>query len=91
MNIREDSNRDKFINSLCLPRDICFGDIRIVLTGCHEALVENYKGIIEYDDSFILLQGKRNKVLIEGGAFRIDYYTNTDMKISGIISAVKYL
>jgi sporulation protein YqfC len=67
------------------------GAMRVTLTGNDEAWIENYKGIIEYNDSFIMLQGKTCRVCIEGKALEIDYYTNEDMKISGNICCVRYL
>lgn len=83
--------KEDLIESLCLPKDICLGDVKITLFGCHEATIENYKGIIEYNDSFIMLQGKKNQVLIEGSQLKINYYTNEDMKITGVIVQIKYL
>ena len=60
------------------------------VTGNHEAWIENYKGIIEYSDSFVLLQGKTCQICISGKRLSIDYYTNEDMKISGQIESVRY-
>lgn len=85
------SNKNKIVEALCLPKDICMGDVKLTMYGCHEALIENYKGIIQYDDSFILLQCKKIQILIEGQKLKIDYYTNTDMKISGMFTAIKYM
>ena len=63
----------------------------MTLTGCHEAWIENYRGILEYTESLILLQGKTCQVCFEGTRLSIDYYTNEDMKISGCIACVRYL
>mgnify|MGYP003293491774 CR=1 FL=1 len=82
---------DMILDSLQLPKDILRGDIRITLTGNREVWVENYKGILEYTNQTILVQGKTCKVQFEGKCLNIDYYTNEDMKISGIISSIRYL
>ncbi len=79
------------VDSLKLPRDICLGAMRVSLTGNREAWIENYRGILEYTDGQILLQGKNCQVCFEGRGLSIDYYTGEDMKISGDISCVKYL
>ena len=85
------SKTEKLINTLQLPQDILHGEIRITVTGCREIWIENYKGLLEYDNCNILLQAKNCKVLLEGKALNIDYYTNEDMKITGRIMQIKYL
>lgn len=78
------------MDSLKLPKDLLLGASIVTLTGNHEAWIENYKGIIEYSDTFVLLQGKTCQICIVGKQLSIDYYTNEDMKISGFIEAVRY-
>lgn len=81
----------KLLESLQLPRDVCLGALRVTLTGSTEAWVENYRGLLEYSEEAILLQGKTCQVCFEGMGLTIDYYTNEDMKISGCIQNVRYL
>ena len=85
------SKKEMFINSLQLPRDILQGDMRITLTGNREVWIENYKGLLEYTNQLILLQGKSCKVQFEGKCLNIDYYTNEDMKLTGRITNIRYL
>ena len=79
------------MEALKLPKDICMGAIKVALTGNSEAWIENYRGILEYTEKQILLQGKNCQVCFEGTRLSIDYYTNEDMKISGCIGCVRYL
>lgn len=85
------SKTDIILDSLQLPKDILRGDIRITLTGNREVWIENYKGLLEYTNQTILLQGKSCKVQFEGKCLNIDYYTNEDMKLTGRITCIKYL
>jgi sporulation protein YqfC len=82
---------NQIVSSLNLPKDIVMGAVMITLTGQSEAYIENYKGILEYDVSFIKLQTKTCKVLIEGSHLFIEYFTNDEMKVTGHIRQVKYL
>ncbi|MBR1931764.1 MAG: YabP/YqfC family sporulation protein [Lachnospiraceae bacterium] len=82
---------NKLVDSLQLPKDICMGALRVTMTGNLEAWIENYRGILEYSEQSILLQGKNCQVCFEGSRLSIDYYTNEDMKISGCIQCVRYL
>lgn len=81
---------ENLIESLKFPKDICMGAMKVTLTGNREAWIENYRGILEYTESLILLQGKTCQVCFEGTGLSVDYYTNEDMKISGCISCVRY-
>lgn len=83
--------KEMIVDSLKLPKDICMGALRVTLTGNREAWIENYRGILEYTERMILLQGKTCQVCFEGTGLSIDYYTNEDMKISGCIACVRYL
>ncbi len=81
----------RILESLQLPKDVCLGALRVTLTGNEEAWIENYKGLLEYSEEAVVLQGKNCQVRFEGVSLTIDYYTNEDMKISGCIRNVCYL
>ena len=51
-------------------------------------LRENYKGILQYTDSEILIQSLRGKVLLCGRNLEIVWYTSLEMKITGAISSI---
>lgn len=94
--MRAESKNDKqkkvkLLETLQLPKDVCLGTMRVTLTGNAEAWIENYKGLLEYSENAVLLQGKNCQVCFEGTSLTIDYYTNEDMKISGCIQNVRYL
>lgn len=79
------------VESLKLPRDSVLGDSIITITGNTDILIENYKGILQYSDELILLQGKNCKIELKGKELNIVYYTNEDMKISGIITNIFFI
>ncbi|MDR2889789.1 MAG: YabP/YqfC family sporulation protein [Lachnospiraceae bacterium] len=87
----KEPKRESLIQSLKLPKDSMLGASIVTVTGNSEAFIENYKGMIEYTDETILLQGKTCRICIQGKKLSIDYYTNEDMKISGRIHCVQYL
>ena len=92
-NARLSLSRQKeiIVESLKLPKDSMLGASIVSVTGNKEAFIENYKGILEYTRDSIVLQGKNCRICFQGKQLSIDYYTNEDMKISGIIEAVRYL
>lgn len=62
----------------------------VTMEGDNRLFIENYKGIITYNDKNIVVQGRKNKILVEGKNLQIEYYTNMDMKIKGTIYLVKF-
>lgn len=73
---------------LNLPEDIMNGACVVTAYGNRHVYIQNYKGIIEYGTDMIRLQGKKCRVTIRGCNLVIDYYTDSDMKIDGVISEV---
>lgn len=82
--------REKVVTNLELPKDLMLGASVLTVTGRGEALISNYKGIMEYRDSFIRVQTKNCRIQISGANLAIDYYTNEEMKISGLIEQILY-
>ncbi|MBQ7358668.1 MAG: YabP/YqfC family sporulation protein [Lachnospiraceae bacterium] len=83
--------RNTITDTLNIPKDVSCGAMILTVTGNREVFVENYKGIVEYTSTEIRLQAKCNQVLFQGTDLCIEYYTNEDMKISGIIKQISYL
>lgn len=87
----EKSAKEIIADSLKLPKDMALGACIVTVTGNSQVLVENYRGILEYTQECIMLQGKSCRIAICGCRLCIAYYTNEDMKIEGIISEIRYL
>lgn len=83
--------KELMVESLKLPKDSMLGASIITVTGNTDVFVENYKGILEYSNELILLQGKNCKIELKGKRLNIVYYTNEDMKICGCIEGVRFI
>ncbi len=83
--------KELMVESLKLPKDSMLGASIITVTGNADVFVENYKGILEYSNECILLQGKNCKIELKGKRLNIVYYTNEDMKICGCIESVRFM
>lgn len=80
--------KKQVVTALELAPDLNGGETKISLTGSGEAVIENYKGILQYTDSEILLQSLRGKVLLRGRNLEIVWYTSLEMKITGSIFSI---
>ena len=74
-----------------LPRDLSAGAVLVTVTGQEEVCIENYRGIIEYTDSRLLLLTKNCRLEILGSRLFISYYTGEEMKVTGHIGQINYL
>lgn len=82
--------KEEIVETLELPKDLMYGAVLVSLTGRQEVLVENYRGILEYNQKHISLQTKTCRLVIQGKNLHISYYTNEEMKITGMIDSVLY-
>lgn len=82
--------KSKIAQKLNIPEDISDGLPIVTVTGKCEVYVENYRGIIEYENNCIKLQTKVCRICITGQNLEIVYYTNTDMKITGQLENILY-
>ena len=88
--VREREMRAGIVEGLELPKDVSCGVVIITVTGRRALVLENYKGILSYTDDCIVIQTKDCKVSICGTRLKVDYYTNEEMKIVGLIHQISY-
>lgn len=81
---------EKLITICSIPKEVALGLPIITISGRSEVIVENYNGIIEYDDKVIRLRTKSGQLKISGIGLNIIYYGNDEMKITGKITIVEY-
>lgn len=76
--------------SVPMNEDIVFGALVLLVTGNKEAEIQNYRGILEYTDEIIVVQGKKQVLIIRGSNLLIEYFTNESMKVMGEIDTIEY-
>ena len=73
-----------------LPKDVVLGVAIMTLTGHYEVNIENYRGILEYTEQLIRINVRSGQIRITGKSLEINYYTTTDMKITGKVEKIEY-
>ena len=71
------SRIDKFLE---MPQEIYSNIPKITITGFEEMIIENFKGILEYEDFFI-------RININGYELKLENMTNDDIKVTGKIES----
>ena len=70
-----------------LPKDVVLGVPILTLTGHYEV---NNRGILEYTEQLIRINVRSGQIRITGKSLEINYYTTTDMKITGKVEKIEY-
>lgn len=86
----DQSFKNKIAGASELPKDVVLGQPVVTILGQIELTIENYRGITEYTDVLIRIQTKAGQIRIEGRNLCVEYYTNSDMKITGLIEHIEY-
>lgn len=75
-------------NMLEMPKEIYTNQPKIVIVGFNELVIENYKGILEYEDYYIKLNTHMGILNINGFNLKLDKMTEDNLKITGRIESI---
>lgn len=73
-----------------LPKDVVLGEAVITFVGRYSVIIENYRGILIYNDCVVKLQAHNCKLAICGKRLHIEYYNHEEMKITGQIHSMEF-
>ena len=72
-----------------IPEEVYTNKPKIIITGFDEIILENYKGILEYEEFFTSISTYIGVVNINGYNINLEKMTNDDIKITGKIESVE--
>ena len=79
----------KLEKMLELPQEVYSITPKLTITGFNEMILENYKGILEYEEFFASISTYIGVVNINGYNINLEKMTNDDIKITGKIESVE--
>lgn len=79
----------KFDKLLELPKEVCSNVPKMIITGFDELIVENYKGILEYEEFFVRINTHIGIININGFGLNLENMTNDDIKVTGKIESLE--
>ena len=71
-----------------LPREVVSNVPKITLTGFDELIIENFKGILEYEDFFVRIETFIGSVNINGFNLKLNQMNEEDILVSGHIENI---
>lgn len=81
---------NKIDSFLELPQEV-YSDIpKLSIIGFDEIVLENYKGIVEYEEFFASISTYIGVVNISGYDLNLEKMTNDDIKITGKIESIEF-
>ena len=87
----KNSKRNRLSNKinhvLEMPMEISDNNPKITIIGFNEMLIENYKGILEYEDFYIKISTNIGNVNINGFNLSLEQVTEDDILVKGIIES----
>ncbi len=72
-----------------MPEEVCSNTPKVTITGFNEVILENYKGILEYEEFFASISTYIGVINIKGYNINLEKMTNDDIKITGKIESVE--
>lgn len=73
-----------------MPIEVTTSNPKITILGFSELLIENFKGIIEYEDYLIKINTFIGIVIIEGYKLNLNQITENDVSVNGEIEKIYF-
>ena len=81
--------QNKIDKILELPKEVYTNVPKIVITGFDEMIIENFKGILEYEEFFVQVNTHIGVININGYGLTLENMTNDDIKVKGKIESIE--
>ena len=81
--------KNKFNQILDMPRELDNTEPKITMISFDEMFIENYKGILEYEEFFIKVATEIGTININGYKLTLEQITDEDIGIKGTIKSIE--
>ena len=85
MRKNKESRLDRLLE---MPKEIYSDVPKITITGFDEIIIENYKGILEYEDFYIRINTSMGTININGFHLNLNQMTEDDIMVTGKIQSI---
>lgn len=79
---------NKIDRMLELPQEVYSNVPKIIITGFDEMIIENFKGILEYEEFFVRINTHIGLININGYGLSLENMTDDDIKVKGTIESL---
>lgn len=75
---------------LGLPKEVISKSPKITITGFDELFIENFRGILEYEDFFARIKTEIGIISINGFNLKLNQMTEEDILVTGRIESIDF-
>jgi len=86
-NMGKSSKLDRLLE---IPKELNSGTPKLTIVGFEEIVLENYKGILEYEENLIRIDTHMGTVIINGFNLVLNQLTTDDIFIRGAIDSIEW-
>lgn len=79
---------NKIDKILELPKEVCSNIPKLTITGFDEIIIENFKGILEYEEFFVRISTHIGIINVNGYGLNLENMTEDDIKVTGKIESI---
>lgn len=90
MRRRKKSNLQTLAGIFEIPQDIVLDLPRITMLGNKQMLIENHKGIIEYNETLVRVKLSQGELIVHGNELMLGNLQVEQILIEGVVTEVKY-
>ena len=90
MKKKKERGYNKLDQILEIPKEVCTNIPKINIIGFNEMIIENFKGILEYEEFFVRINTHIGIVSINGFNLNLENMTNDDIKVTGQIDSIDF-
>ena len=73
---------------LDMPRELDKKQTKLTIISFDEVLIENYKGIMEYEEFFVKINTEIGTININGFNLNLEQMTNEDILVKSVINSI---
>lgn len=79
---------NKFTQILEIPRELDKKQTKVTIISFDEIMIENYKGIMEYEEFYVKINTEIGVININGFNLSLEQMTNEDILVKGVINSI---
>ena len=87
---KKDIFLEKAADFFDLPQEVVAGMPRITVTGCRRVMVENHRGILEYGEREIQINGGRMVLTVRGSGLELRSLNTSELLVTGRITGMDF-